>query len=288
MYLRADGTATTADSDYTAVTNQTLTFAGTAGESETFIVTPTADSKFESNETALISMSNLVPPTVDSGDVDITDGATVTITNDDAPVVLEVTSDATNGSFKVGDALNIYVQYDTEVVVTGTPQLTLETGTTDRTINYVDRSVSTLRFVYTVQAGDVSSDLDVTSSSALALNGGTIKSTGGTDASLTVQQGATGGSLSQNKNLVIDGVVPTVTSVSSTFGDGSYPQGANIFLLVNFSEAVTVTGTPQLTLETGTTDRTVNYTTGSGTNQLTFNLYSAGRRCECRFRLCGN
>jgi len=40
---------------------------------------------------------------------------------------------------------------------------------------------------------------------------------------------------------------------------------------VTFSEAVTVTGTPQLTLETGATDRVVNYVSGSGTNTLTFN-----------------
>jgi hypothetical protein len=80
----ADGTATTADSDYTAVTNQTLTFAGTSGETETFTVTPTADGTAEANETVSISMSNLVPTTVSSGDLDITDGATLTITNDDS------------------------------------------------------------------------------------------------------------------------------------------------------------------------------------------------------------
>ena len=41
-----NGTATTGDSDYTAVTNQTLNFA--AGiVTQTFTVTPTADSKVE-------------------------------------------------------------------------------------------------------------------------------------------------------------------------------------------------------------------------------------------------
>ena len=71
--------------------------------------------------------------------------ATDTATKDILPYVIEVTSDASNGTFKIGDAINIYVQYDQEVVVTGTPQLILETGTTDRTIDYVDRSFSTLR-----------------------------------------------------------------------------------------------------------------------------------------------
>ncbi len=79
----ADGTATTADSDYSAVTSHTLTFAGTAGETQTFTITPTADAVAEADETVNISMSNLVTSTVDGGDVDITDVATVTILNDD-------------------------------------------------------------------------------------------------------------------------------------------------------------------------------------------------------------
>jgi hypothetical protein len=39
---------------------------------------------------------------------------------------------------------------------------------------------------------------------------------------------------------------------------------------VNFSESVTVTGNPQLLLETGATDRNATYTSGSGTSALTF------------------
>ncbi|TDK50633.1 beta strand repeat-containing protein, partial [Algoriphagus formosus] len=79
----ADGTATTANSDYTAVSGQTLSFAGTAGETQTFTVTPTVDTKPEPNETVIIGMSNVIAGTVSSGDIDITDGATVTIINDD-------------------------------------------------------------------------------------------------------------------------------------------------------------------------------------------------------------
>jgi len=68
-----------------------------------------------------------------------------------------------------------------------------------------------------------------------------------------------------------DTTAPTVTNVTSTSADGSYMTGAVIPITVTFSEAVTVTGTPQLTLETGATDRVVNYVSGSGTNTLTFN-----------------
>src|SRR5439155_660605 len=58
---------------------------------------------------------------------------------------------------------------------------------------------------------------------------------------------------------------------SSTAADGTYTVGAVIPVTVTFSKVVTVTGTPQLTLATGNPVNTpVNYTSGSGTNTLTF------------------
>ena len=53
---------------------------------------------------------------------------------------------------------------------------------------------------------------------------------------------------------MIDGVVPTVTNVTSTTSDGTLKIGDVAAITVTFSEAVTVTNTPQLTLETGTSD----------------------------------
>ena len=43
------------------------------------------------------------------------------------------------------------------------------------------------------------------------------------------------------------------TSVTSSTADGSYKAGAAVSIQVNFSESVTVTGTPQLALNTGAT-----------------------------------
>ena len=67
----------------------------------------------------------------------------------------------------------------------------------------------------------------------------------------------------------------TVTGVTSTTSNGSYKQGQTIAITIGFTSAVYVRGTPQLTLETGSSDAVVNYTTGSGTNTLTFN-YTIG------------
>ena len=48
------------------------------------------------------------------------------------------------------------------------------------------------------------------------------------------------GSLGNNKALVIDGTVPTVTNVTSTTSDGTLKVGDVAAITVTFSEAVTV------------------------------------------------
>jgi uncharacterized repeat protein (TIGR02059 family) len=65
-----------------------------------------------------------------------------------------------------------------------------------------------------------------------------------------------------------DTVLPTVASITGT--DGTYGVGDNVNLVVNFSEAVNVQGTPTLLLETGSTDRTADYIDGTGGTALTF------------------
>ncbi len=82
-------------------------------------------------------------------------------------------------------------------------------------------------------------------------------------------------SQSNNTASLTEKVLPTVTGVTSTTSDGSYKQGETIAITVAFSEVVNVTGTPQLTLETGGSDAVVNYSSGTGSNTLTFN-YTIG------------
>lgn len=61
-----------------------------------------------------------------------------------------------------------------------------------------------------------------------------------------------------------------VTGVNATTADGHYKAGSTIAVTVTFDGEVTVSGTPGLYLETGTTDRLAMYSSGSGTTQLTF------------------
>ncbi|KMO42288.1 hypothetical protein VQ03_11125, partial [Methylobacterium tarhaniae] len=188
-----------------------------------------------------------------------------------APTVTGVSASTANGTYKTGDTISLQVGFSEAVTVTGTPQLTLATGGTGRAVDYASGSGSkNLTFTYTVQAGDTAADLDVVATNALALNGGTITDAAGNAATLTLAAPGTTGSLGNAKAIVIDTTAPTVTGVSSTTADGTYKAGATISLQVGFSEAVTVTGTPQLTLATGGTGRAVDYASGSGSNSLTF------------------
>ena len=66
---------------------------------------------------------------------------------------------------------------------------------------------------------------------------------------------------------------PTIESVAVTSDpgeDGGYAIGDEIQVGLTFSEAVTVTGTPQLTLDVGGRNRTSEYSEGSTTTQLLF------------------
>ncbi len=130
-----------------------------------------------------------------------------------APVVNGVSSPTAAGTYGVGSVISIQVSFSEAVTVFGTPQLTLETGTTDRTINYVSGSGSnTLTFNYTVQAGDTSADLDYLSSVALGLNGGTIRDAAGNNATLTLPTPGAAGSLGANEAIVIDTSGPVVNN----------------------------------------------------------------------------
>jgi|GEM_PF-4425050 len=185
------------------------------------------------------------------------------------PVVTGVSSPVLNGVYGVGMLIPITVTFDVAVNVTGIPQLTLETGATDQVVDYSGGSGSnTLTFNYTVQTGDTNPDLDYVDANALALNGGAIQDGVANNAILTLPMPGAAGSLGANKNIAIDWDAATVTGVTST--NGSYTTGALLTITVTFSEAVNVTGVPQLTLETGATDRVANYTGGSGTTMLTF------------------
>jgi len=80
-FSTANGTATTADNDYTSSSGK-LTFAGSAGETQTVSVTVNGDQKVELDETVLVNLANIA---ASGRDVTFADAQGVgTITDDDA------------------------------------------------------------------------------------------------------------------------------------------------------------------------------------------------------------
>lgn len=191
-------------------------------------------------------------------------------------VVSNVDSLTPSGSYKAGQNVDITIQFTKNAFVTGTPYLSL--NITSATATYLSGSGSNiLTFRYTIGSGHNSPDLDYLSTTALNLNGGTIKDSLGLDANLTLPAPASTGSLGFNKNIVVDTLAPTVNSVSSATTAGHYNENKNINVVVSFTEPVIVTGSPVLRMNTSSSVRNATYAYGSNTNQLVFTyLVQAG------------
>ncbi|MBN2581163.1 MAG: hypothetical protein JXB10_19435 [Pirellulales bacterium] len=94
-------------------------------------------------------------------------------------------ADDPDGSYTTNDTIYIDVLFDKDVTVTGTPQLRINLGDEDRYANYSSGSgTDTLTFAYTLQAGDVFTQLQYVGTDALSLGGGTIVNGIGTASNL--------------------------------------------------------------------------------------------------------
>jgi len=153
--------------------------------------------------------------------------------------VISVSSSAANGIYVAGALIPITVTFSNNVDVTGAPQLLLETGTTDRSAIYAGGSgTNTLTFNYTVQANDVSGDLDYVNTNSLSLNGGTIIGAVGNANLILPSPGATG-SLGANNAIVIDNqIIPSTVSFKRQSPLSINTNEDSLIFRVTFSEAV--------------------------------------------------
>jgi hypothetical protein len=152
---------------------------------------------------------------------------TVTLDNTVATVRGVTIPSATSGStYKVGDVVDVTVQFSEAVRVTGTPRLGLLVGTNTRQAAYLSGTNSnTLTFRYTIAAGD--SDLDGISINAgsLNLNAGTIADAAGNNANIANP------AVAANANSKVDGSLPTLLSTEVVNGN----------VVMTFSEALAST-----------------------------------------------
>ena len=175
------------------------------------------------------------------------------------PTISSVTGPA-NGSYRAGQTLSFTANFSAAVTVTGTPQLPLTIGSSSVSASYASGSGTTaLVFSYTVQAGDTDSD-GIASTSPLVLNGGTIKSSGGTDATLTFTPPTT-------TSVLVDTTAPTISigAPSASLTAGGSVSYTITYTDANFNSSTLANGNVTLN-KTGTANGTVNVT-GSGTTR---------------------
>jgi hypothetical protein len=204
--------------DATATGGTLASISSTSSTVYTAVFTPTANTQ---SGTGAISVA--IGAFADAAGNTNTASSTSSITYDtQVPTVSNVTSSSTNGTFSIGDSVSIQITFTEAVTVSGTPRLTLETGSTDRAVDYVSGGgTTTLTFTYTVQAGDSSTDLDYVSTSSLALNGGSIVDAATNTATLTLPAPGATGSLGANKAIVVTSSPTKVVSVRTPVGTAS-------------------------------------------------------------------
>ncbi|MBA5249960.1 MAG: hypothetical protein FE834_10630, partial [Gammaproteobacteria bacterium] len=146
---------------------------------------------------------------VASDTVGNTEEVTIAFTLDaTAPTITNITSGATDDSFKMGDTINLQATVSEDMNTGSTIVLTLETGTTDRAVTLTRDSTNAKLYTgtYTVQAGDTSADLSVAS---IAIGATAPIDSAGNVLALTLPNNH---NLNDNRTLVIDGAAPTITA----------------------------------------------------------------------------
>ena len=285
--------------------------ASVSNATTSITVTPTATNAFATIQVKLSTGSyTSVTSGVSSGSLSLATGVntiTVLVTAQDltttaytisvtrqgaAPAITNVTATTSDGTYSASaSAIAVTVTFSAAVSVSGSPQIALNTTNPTSTTRYAIYSggtgTATLTFNYTIVAGDTSPDLDYASTSALTLNSGTISATSdATAATLTLASPAASGSLGANKAIVIDTAAPTVTSFSSTTGDGTYKAAGAINITATLSKSVTTAASITVTLDTGATvvlthsgagttlTGTYTVTAGQSSADLTVSSYS--------------
>jgi len=178
-------------------------------------------------------------------------------TPDVAPTVTQASASPGTGVEHVGDTVTMTLGFSEAVTVSGAPTLSLNDGAT---ATYVGGSgTSSLTFSTTIASTDKNT-------AALAItgvnlpSGASIKDASGLAANLT-------GAVKTFSGLQIDPILPAVTQATASPGTGTALVGDTITLTLGFNEAVTVAGTPTLSLNDG---NTATYVGGTGTSALTF------------------
>ena len=133
---------------------------------------------------------------------------------------VRITSNAgSDRTYAVEDPLEVTVTFNETVVVTGTPELTLNMGSRSRTADYLSVVGAAVKFEYRVARGDSDRDGVSIEADSLSRGGGTIRDGAGNDATL---DHAAVASDSRHK---VDGIPPALATT-----DGAVVNGTTLTL----------------------------------------------------------
>ena len=174
-------------------------------------------------------------------------------------------SPARGTTYELGETIDVRVEFDRAVMVTGSPQVAMTIGSQTRQAVYSpsSRGPRYAHFSYAVQEGDRDDDGISIAANALALNERTIKHAGDrtTDADLTHGAVAANPTRKVNGNLVTRPVVRAIyldNHIPPPTGD-TYVRGERVRVWVEFDRGVTVTGRPLVALTIGSQTRQAIY-----------------------------
>ena len=186
------------------------------------------------------------------------------------PYLTKLTSSNANATYIAGNSITFSASFSNAVYVTGTPRIAIDSMTNNGSAKtgyatYTSGSGSdTLLFTYTVVSGDLSTGITClygSSTESIALNGGTITaSSGGSDNAILT--GLSDSTCMNGKTIAIDGVAPTIYSVSTL--NGSFTTGAKIYAYLTATENVLVNGSPSLILTSGSENVSFTFQSMSG------------------------
>ena len=152
--------------------------------------------------------------------------------------------------YRIGDDVQVTVMFSENVTVTGSPQLELAIGSSNRTAEYESTDGSAVVFSYTVAEGDSDSNGIAIRANKLTLNSGSINDAADNAANLSYN------ALADQNGHKVDGIRPRISRffiASSTGGnDGAYSEGEELIIVAEFNEdnpRGSVTGPPRVKLD---------------------------------------
>ena len=139
-----------------------------------------------------------------------------------------------SGIYGIGDTIQVAVNFDGPLTVTGSPGLKIQVLTDERTAEWVSNSGSTVPFAYTVVEGDTDRDgISIRANRIVLGSGDSITDTDGNAVSLSHDV------LSTQADHKVDGVRPRILFAKIPLQDnGMFYEGDTIMIQVKFHEPV--------------------------------------------------